>query len=115
MVYLFFVVFFRAENLYMRDALIEICLAEKHRLFASIATLVTGFEEYSPSERRLLCGNSAEPQQGEHLLSGALKDGETRTVKKNILHCKVYTKVLQSLCCDLFIYFPQWGFYSSCC
>ncbi|KAI7810290.1 rho/rac guanine nucleotide exchange factor GEF 18a [Triplophysa rosa] len=60
-----------AQDLYMRDAVIEHCLKEKHRLFVSI---VTGFEEHSSSEGRLLCGNAVEPQQGEQLLSGALKD-----------------------------------------
>lgn len=68
----------------MRDAVIEHCLTEKHRLFASIANCVTGFEEYSSSEGRLMCGNAVKPQQGEHLLSGALKDGETPTVDKKI-------------------------------
>ncbi|XP_056599861.1 rho guanine nucleotide exchange factor 18a [Triplophysa dalaica] len=63
-----------AQDLYMRDAVIEHCLKEKHRLFVSITPCVTDLEEFSSSEGRLLCGYAVEPQQGEQLLSRALKD-----------------------------------------
>lgn len=64
----------------MRDALIEQLLLDKLKLFSSISAYVTGVNDISPSERRLLRGNAAEPMQGEELLAGALKDGETFTV-----------------------------------
>lgn len=72
----------------MRDAVIEHCLKEKHRLFVSITPCVTDLEEFSSSEGRLLCGYAVEPQQGEYLLSRALKDGETCFVGKKI-HIRV--------------------------
>ncbi|RXN09964.1 rho guanine nucleotide exchange factor 18-like protein [Labeo rohita] len=60
----------------MRDALIEQLLLDKLKLFSSISAYVTGVNDISPSERRLLRGNAAEPMQGEELLAGALKDVE---------------------------------------
>ncbi|XP_050950408.1 LOW QUALITY PROTEIN: rho guanine nucleotide exchange factor 18a [Labeo rohita] len=60
----------------MRDALIEQLLLDKLKLFSSISAYVTGVNDISPSERRLLRGNAAEPMQGERLLAGALKDVE---------------------------------------
>ncbi|XP_051554441.1 rho guanine nucleotide exchange factor 18a [Myxocyprinus asiaticus] len=64
------------RKLCMNDALIEQHLTEKLKLFASIAAYVTGVDDFSPTECRLLCGNAAEPLQGERLLAGALKDVE---------------------------------------
>ncbi|KAK2900738.1 hypothetical protein Q8A67_008853 [Cirrhinus molitorella] len=60
----------------MRDAWIEQLLSDKLKLFSSISDYVTGVTDISPSEHRLLCGNVAEPMQGEQLLAGALKDVE---------------------------------------
>ncbi|XP_073705026.1 rho guanine nucleotide exchange factor 18a isoform X2 [Garra rufa] len=60
----------------MRDGLIEQLLSDKLKLFSSISAYVTGVNDISPSERRLLRWNAAEPMQREQLLAGALKDVE---------------------------------------
>ncbi len=65
----------------MRDALIEQLLTEKQSLFSSFTAYGTGVTDISPSECHLLRGNVAEPLQGEQLLAGAVKDGETSTAQ----------------------------------
>ncbi len=65
----------------MRDALIEQLLTEKQSLFSSFTAFGTGVTDISPSERHLLRGNVAEPLQGEQLLAGAVKYGETFTAQ----------------------------------
>lgn len=73
---------FQIGRLYIHDAMIEQNLTEKLKLFTSITAYVTGVTDISPSERHLLRGNVSEPLQGEQLLAGALKDGETYTAQQ---------------------------------
>lgn len=75
---------FRTGRLYIHDAMIEQNLTEKLKLFTSITAYVTGVTDISPTERHLLRGNVSDPLQGEQLLAGALKDGETYTAGRGI-------------------------------
>ncbi|XP_065133099.1 rho guanine nucleotide exchange factor 18a [Paramisgurnus dabryanus] len=101
-----------ARSLCMMDAYIEYHLTEKHRLFASIAANVTGVDDCSSFERHLLCGNSAEPLQGQQLLIGALKDVEI--LQRLLVGCELNQTPFTAEGLDL-VPVPFTGFDSDTC
>ncbi|XP_055057581.2 rho guanine nucleotide exchange factor 18a isoform X1 [Misgurnus anguillicaudatus] len=101
-----------ARSLCMMDAYIEYHLTEKHRLFASIAANVTGVDDGSSFERHLLCGNAAEPLQGQQLLIGALKDVEI--LQRLLVGCELNQTPFTAEGLDL-VPVPFTGFESDTC
>lgn len=60
----------------MKDAQIVQHLEEKLQVFAALTETVTGVDD-APYHRLLLRGTTADLQQGEQLLIGAIADGKT--------------------------------------
>ena len=76
-----------AETLAWRTRVIEKNLKEKLQIFAFYSEELTGME--TPQKRLLLRGDASDPQQGETLLMGAIKDGTSRGLKGPILYHQV--------------------------
>lgn len=65
----------------MKDAQIVLHLEEKLQVFAALTETVAGVEDTTPYHRLLLRGSTADLQQGEQLLNGAIADGKDWQIK----------------------------------